>query len=95
MEWRFPGISTFSVTSVVAIPKGLLGETWRKQVSSTLRRLEGDAALSNGKWEMDASEIELLEAEYEAVDDSVLVESYDRNRLGPEYCPEGDQQLRR
>lgn len=63
------------VTSLVVMPKKLLEESWRTLVSPAARRLQEAEAVNDS-----------VAAEDDPVDDSILVEPYKHNRLGPEYC---------
>jgi hypothetical protein len=82
------------VASIVAIPKGLLEEIWRNMVSPAARRLQA-AALSNSQLKRDAPGINIVVEEGDPVDDSIVVKSYDQNRLGPGVLPEVAEQLPR
>jgi hypothetical protein len=63
------------VTSMVDIPKELLVESWTTLVSPAARRQQEVEVVGSGAL-----------GEVVPFDDSVVVESYKHNRLGPEYC---------
>ena len=74
------------VTSMVDLPKGLLEDTWRKLLSRPGRhRQDGHFADVRLTGDEDNISIDNLKSQGRKYD-KVLVESYDHNRLGPEYC---------
>ena len=74
------------VTAMVDLPKGLLENTWRDLVSRRGRRRRYDDAVGTHLAGDDVLLIKDSLRGQESKDDSVLVESYNDNRLGPEYC---------
>jgi hypothetical protein len=71
VPWHFHILAT----SLAAMPKKLLEESWRTLVSPAARRIREAEAVNDS-----------VATEDGPVDDTVVVESYNANRRGPEYC---------
>ncbi len=74
------------VTSMVDIPKMLVEDTWRDLVSRPARRRQEDDAAGVRLVGEDALASDNVLGDDDPEDDSVVVESYKHNCLGPEYC---------